>query len=323
MRALHTVAVLDIFRQSDKAGLFLGAAGVDKIIPVDETSYAKAAQKINTAFELLLADINVNIAVVPDKSYYAGKYVPGFDPDVAERILTENLDPKIKYINISDSLKADSFYKTDLHWDQIKLTGLLGTLGESIQGYEWTIPDGLSAQYIGEFTGTYPGQLALGVDPDKLYAAVLPEGITAQYYVQKSASEFEFIDGPVYDEGSDEGYDFGRIYGSDGAHGFLSNEQYSFFLCGNPQPLVVLTNAANAGSGKRLYLFRDSSGSSIAPLIIAAADYETVTLIDYRGITTGELRRAVEFVPGSDALFLYSSQILNSPSTLDRINVDS
>jgi len=55
-------------------------------------------------------------------------------------------------------------------------------------------------------------------------------------------------------------------------------------------------------------------GSSLAPLFLGP--YERVVLIDLRYIDSRILTNFVQFEQGADVLFLYSSQILNSPATL-------
>jgi hypothetical protein len=89
-------------------------------------------------------------------------------------------------------------------------------------------------------------------------------------------------------------------------------DPYNVFLNG-PQPLVVIENKL-AQDERELYLFRDSYGSSLAPLLAPA--YSKVTVIDLRYINADMLTRFVAFTPGADALFIYGSQSFNSPGVL-------
>ena len=89
-------------------------------------------------------------------------------------------------------------------------------------------------------------------------------------------------------------------------------DPYDFFLNG-PQALVFL-ESKELVSGRTLYLFRDSFGSSLAPLFLGS--YDKVVLIDLRYIDSRILTDFVKFESGSDVLFLYSSQVLGSPATL-------
>jgi hypothetical protein len=93
---------------------------------------------------------------------------------------------------------------------------------------------------------------------------------------------------------------------------FSGGDPYDLFLRG-AQPLIVIDNPG-AATDRELYMFRDSFSSSLAPLLCAA--YRRVTLIDLRYLDSRILPSLVEFAPGSDALFIYSSQILNNESVL-------
>ena len=64
----------------------------------------------------------------------------------------------------------------------------------------------------------------------------------------------------------------------------------------------------NATTDRELILFRDSFGSSLAPLL--AEDYAAIILIDIRYIPPQQLGKYVDFA-GKDVLFLYSSLVLN------------
>jgi hypothetical protein len=77
--------------------------------------------------------------------------------------------------------------------------------------------------------------------------------------------------------------------------------------------LIILENE-NSGTDRELYLFRDSFSSSLAPLLAGA--YSKAAIIDLRYIDMRTLARFIDFKPGSDALFLYSAQILNNPDML-------
>ena len=56
-------------------------------------------------------------------------------------------------------------------------------------------------------------------------------------------------------------------------------------------------------------IFRDSFGSSLAPLLVQ--DYAKVTLVDLRLVDHKSLDQILAF-KGQDVLFLYNTQVLNS-----------
>ena len=86
---------------------------------------------------------------------------------------------------------------------------------------------------------------------------------------------------------------------------------YEVFLSGS-RSLLTIENP-NASTDRELIIFRDSFGSSIAPLLVK--DYAKVTLVDIRYIQIDVLDRFLTF-EGQDVLFLYSTLVLNNSSTI-------
>lgn len=231
--------------------------------------------------------MKVYYSIIPDKSIFAENYMPGFDLEAAESIFSGVLS-EYEYIRIADSLAADNFYKTDLHWDQSSIGGaanrLLDTMGAA------PIADDNQIATAGEWRGVFAGQLALPVGADTMKYFEAPN-LRVSYLSDKT---LEFDSGPVYD--------LARFSGVD---------PYDMFLCG-PQPIIVIEN--DAAPQRELYLFRDSFGSSLAPLL--AGSYSKITVIDLRYINLAVIEMFIEYTPGSDVLFIFSSQVLNNPSIL-------
>ena len=69
----------------------------------------------------------------------------------------------------------------------------------------------------------------------------------------------------------------------------------------------------NAATDKELVIFRDSFGSSIAPLF--AETYSKITLVDIRYLPSEMVGRFVTF-DNQDVLFLYSTPVLNNSVTM-------
>jgi len=285
-RTLKAAAVFGVFMQTDKSGLYFGESGAGEFKPLNPAAATQSAEKIKKAADML-DGCNIFYSIIPDKSIYAGKYLPGFDLKQAESIFAETMGD-IRYIPLADRLNAGSFYKTDLHWKQTAIVDAAARLCE-IMGAELDLTEYVRV-LAGEFKGVYAGQLALPMDSESmiymdspyLYARVLND------------TTLTFEDRPVYDPALFHGID-----------------PYDIFLRG-PQALILLENPfAPLGD---LYIFRDSFGSSLAPLLASA--YSRVTLIDLRYIDMRILDQFIEFKPGADVLFLYSSQILNNPSVL-------
>ena len=292
-RAIHAFMVFDIYQQTDKSGIYrCDAVGAGEFRRTNPTAFRQTSERIKRAIDSLDGlDMNIYYSIVPDKSYFAERFMPGFDLAVAESIITEVLREQ-EYIRLMESLEAASFYRTDLHWDQSRIQGaanhILTSMGASPANGEFPVMN------AGEWYGVYAGQLALPIAADSLKYVDVP-GLRASYLNDRT---LEFDPGPVYD--------IARFSGVD---------PYDIFLRG-PQPLIIIEN--DAAPERELYLFRDSFGSSLAPLL--AESYSRVTVIDLRYINL-QLLHMPEIVgfdlkPETDVLFIFSSQIFNNPSIL-------
>jgi hypothetical protein len=273
--------------QTDKNGLYTDEYGVSEIRLVNADSVKEVSGKID-GLAAEFTDMNIYYSFIPDKSVYSGKKLPGFNIEQVK----ENLTTQAQFIDICDILSAESFYRTDLHWNQARLQPVVQALSEAM-GFT---PDTDSYKEVnaGYFEGVYSGQIALPVGGDEMIYHENPN--LEALYLNSAATGFE--PGPVYS--------------TDKFAGVNSLDPYDIFLNG-AQPLVIINNNSPAANGE-LYLFRDSFSSSLAPLL--AGSYKKTVLIDLRYTDMPTLRRLIEFVPGSDVLFLYSSQILNRADAL-------
>ncbi len=287
LRTLRSAVTYGVFMQTDKYGLYMDKYGAGEIKPVDAESVRAVTEKINT-ISAGLEGMNIYYSFIPDKSVYAEKPLPGFDSETIRELFT----PVGRFIGITAALSAESFYRTDLHWNQSKLAPVAEALGNAM-GFDFDFNAGnRELKTAGNFEGVYSGQIALPVGEDAMEYYESPPGIAAMY-LNAQATGFE--PGPVYDTEKLSGVD-----------------PYDFFLRG-AQPLVVINNDA-LSVDRELFIFRDSFSSSLAPLL--ATVYKRVTLIDLRYINMTILRGLTDFAPGSDVLFLYSSQILNNADSL-------
>ncbi|MEL7610427.1 MAG: DHHW family protein [Bacillota bacterium] len=292
LRGVKAFVQLYILRQTDNNGLYFMGDSVVKIDgPLDEKSVAKFADKINALYEEHLAGMRVFLAVIPDKNAYAGDIVgaPGLSYEAMLESLLPKLNDKIAPIDLYDALTLEDYYKTDPHWRQERLQKVIDRLKESM-GFSADIDlDAFDAVPFAPFYGAYYGQAALPMPPETLF--YLTDENTASATVEN-----------VQDKSSETVYDPGKL-------GKL--DSYEVFLSG-ATPFQVITNPQSQ-TERDLILFRDSFGSSLAPLLLK--QYRRITLVDLRYMSSALLEDRIEF-KDQDVLFLYSSLVVNQSDML-------
>lgn len=259
-----------------------------------EHNVSNSLDKLNVYYEKFVKDNGGNhyLTLIPDKNFYLGRDYgyPAPDYDWLRDKVTEKFS-EMNYIDITDMLSLEDYYKTDTHWSQDKILDARDKLAAAMG-----ISDKLSKEYthntLEGFKGVYYGQSALNPTPDKLVylTSDILDGCTVfNYNTQKN--------GPIYA--------LDLFEGKDG---------YDLFLSGT-QPLLRIDNPAGE-EGKKLVVFRDSYGSSLTPLLTEA--YSTVYIVDIRYINSNMLTmyksmKMIDFT-GADVLFAYSSLILGTNS---------
>ncbi len=227
-------------------------------------------------------------SIVPDKCYFLEDYDLKLDYTLLEKKMVESLND-IEYISIMDLLSKEDYYLTDTHWKQENLIKVAKKIVTKMDGSYFL--DNYLVETKGEFPGVYSGQIGLKIDKkDTLKYVVTDNILNATTYNEETKKKEK-----VYDDNKFKN----------------SKDKYDFFVSG-PTPLIQIENTKN-NSGKELIIFRDSFGSSIAPLFIE--NYSKITLIDLRYIQEKEVGKYVDF-ENKDVLFLYSTLILNSGSIL-------
>lgn len=273
---------VNVFKQKDNNNLFEKDGAIYKMeYPLNEKNLQTSLNKINNVYGKYLQGMNVYYAIIPEKNYYLENDDHlKIDYKEIEKIAKDNLK-QMKYIDISKDLKLEDFYKTDLHWKQENLKNVVSTIQKEMNlGNTSNISYNVNES--GDFYGVYYGQLGANVAPDKLYTL-----------------SNETIDNcKVYNY---ETQKVGEVYTTP-----KTADLYDTYLNG-ATALLTIQNP-NAKTTKELILFRDSFGSSIAPLLVE--NYSKITLIDLRYISSGILRQYVDF-KNQDVLFLYSTVVLN------------
>ena len=278
-----------VWLQTDNHDLFIRDGSAAQLTRLDEAAAETAADKITRLASRLPESSRFYYAVIPDKGFYMQGF-PKADYARLDALLSGRLGP-MTAIGLRDVMGLEDFYRTDLHWDQSRLSRRV--LPRLTDALGVPMDDGLYAEEIGPFQGAYAGQVALPMPTDSLTVLRSPaiDGLTARYL---DAQTGQWKDGPVYNAGHISGID-----------------PYDVFLEG-AQPLIVLDNPS-AATDRELVLFRDSFGSSLAPLL--ASSYRRVTVADMRYIPDQMLFMLLEAGEDADVLFLFGLQSINISAT--------
>lgn len=290
-RSMKACSNYHFYRRGDNNGIYIaGGTAVNMEYPLDSSSVKRAAERFRYVYRRYLADTdaNVYVSVIPDKNFFtaAENGYLHMDYETLTKLVTSEMDFAF-YIDIFDTLTIYDYYKTDIHWRQENITDtadrLAKAMGARITGDYRKVDLGVS------FYGVYYGQAALPMKADRL--------CIMENNALRSCTVYDFESGgyiPVYDESKLESDDF-----------------YDIFLSGSKSLLVIENPCAD--TKKELIMFRDSFGSSLAPLLVSG--YSKITLIDIRYISLDVLDRFVEF-RGQDVLFIYSTSVLNNSITI-------
>lgn len=282
-----------LLNQSDNNGIYLVDDVVAKIeYPLNEPSVAYVVERLQYVYDTYLQDSDCKIytSVIPDKGYYLAAE-NGY-PSVDYTALFDSYRPVLswaRYVEITNLLDPNDYYRTDTHWRQERIWDvaqrLLEAMGTSVPPVESYTPEKLEMP----FYGVYFGQAALPMEPEEI--------VLLKSQVLSGCRVFDFMTG-----------EYSQVYNMEKLE---SPDLYDVFLSGG-QPLLTIENPMGDPE-KELVLFRDSFGSSIAPLLVS--DYSKVTLIDIRYIAPEQLGYYLTFTD-QDVLFLYSTLILNNGRSL-------
>lgn len=290
-RTLKAFTAFHILGQKDNNKIYIINGYASKLdYPLNTASVDYAAQRFGYVYDLYLADKNMQVylSVIPDKNYFMAQ-ANGY-PYMDYEQLISHMKSSMKfaqYINIVPLLELSDYYHTDTHWRQEKIQDVAQYLAAEmgvILSDEYTVN-----QVNTPFYGVYYGQSALPLPADTLYYLDNPSLNDCNVYDYETSAYI-----PIYDLDKTTG-----------------NDPYEMFLSGS-KSLLTIENP-KATTDKELLIFRDSFGSSIAPLL--AEGYATITLIDIRYISPNMLDRFISF-EHQDVLFLYSVPVLNNSVTI-------
>ncbi len=288
MRGMKAFFVRNVLLKQDNNGIFYAEGHISKIDATEnEAMMDHAAKRFSYIHNTYLQENDVYLSIVPDKNFVLAEphNYPSLDYDNFIEKMREKL-PYMEYIDVTGLLSANDYFYTDTHWKQEKIVDvshrILSSMGKdagNVTYQENTLPH--------PFYGVYSGQFALPVDPDTIKYLTNDEidNATVTYY----ASGLPEV---------------GDMYNMEKATG---KDPYEMFLSGT-MPLVTIEKQGG-NFNNHLILFRDSYGSSIAPLLLSG--YDKITVVDTRYVASEMLGNLVDF-EGADVLFLYSTTLLNN-----------
>lgn len=292
-RSLKSLSAFYLFNNSDNNGIYMEDGYVSKLeYPLNEQMLDYAAGRFKFICDTYMSekDVKLYFSVVPDKNYFMAEQNGYLSVDYKE--LVSKMREKteyMEYIDITDLLSLEDYYRTDTHWRQEKIVDVAERLADKMGAR-------ISADYHenvleNPFYGVYCGQSALPLKPDVI-----------KYLTSDTLGNCIVTS---YDTGKPEP---GTVYDMEAAFG---KDPYEMFLCG-ADALITVENTKSS-SDKELVVFRDSFASSLMPLM--AEGYSKITLVDIRYVNSSMLGDLIEF-ENQDVLFIYSSMVLNNSLSL-------
>ncbi len=288
-RGIKSAAVLGTFAQLDNNNLYMEDGYLSKIeYPLNKPMLDYASERFQFLYDSYIAgtDAKIYLSVIPDKNYFLAKESNRLMLDYEELMsYMQEKNDYMDYIDITELLSLEDYYRTDTHWRQEQIKDVAEKLAEAMGV---TLEEEYTIETLDNpFYGVYYGQLALPVQPDSIQ------------YVTSEALEncvVTYLDTGMPVEGS--------IYNMDKAYG---KDPYEMYLSG-ATALVTIENP-NASTEKELIVFRDSFAGSLIPYLIEG--YQKITLVDIRYVDSKMLGNFLK-VDNQDVLYLYSTILLNN-----------
>ncbi len=286
-RSIKAVVNKYVLGQLDNNDIYIVDGFVSELeYPLNEKALQQAVNKFASIYETYMKDTDVKVyySMIPDKNYFLAEsngYL-ALDYQALREQIHAGAD-YMEYIDIFPLLSIEDYYYTDTHWRQECITDVAEHLANAM-GVD------VQAQYIAQtlenpFYGVYYGQLGLPIDADSI-----------QYFTNETLDNCI-----VHDYQNDK---LMPMYDMDKAAG---RDPYEMFLGGSLS--VITIENPNTVTDKELVIFRDSFGSSIAPLF--AEGYAKITLLDARYLHQSMIGQYVTF-DNQDVLFLHSTSVLNN-----------
>lgn len=289
-RSLKAIYSTYVMGQLDNNGLVISDGYIiDMEYTLDENSLDYASQRFNHIYNKYLADVDAHVylSIIPDKNYYdTSDNALSYDYEYMVEKMCGDME-YAEYIDVFGELSLADYYKTDTHWKQESIVPVAEKIAQAMGANIETEYEHIKLE--DKFYGVYYGQMALPLEGDELYYLTNDTIEACQVYDYENSRDISM-------------YDMEAVSSAD---------PYEMYLYG-PLSLISITNP-KASTDKELIIFRDSFGSSIAPLL--ATGYSKVTLVDIRYISPEYLGQFLEF-DNQDVLFLYNAAVLNNSQTI-------
>lgn len=252
---------------------------IDKFYPLDEKSLTNFINKLNTIKAKYLNNNACYYSIIPDKSYFLDNEYLKIDYDYLYNRL--NKDINLTNIDIKHLLTLKDYYQTDIHLKQDSYFPMIKELSKYLN---FELKD---INYNEHNYNNFKGSSFYKIPFAK------PENLT--YYTNNElqnviVKHLDYQDSTIYKEAA-----------------LTTGDPYNIFLSG-PSSLIEITNA-NSENESELIIFRDSFGSSLAPLLVPY--YKKIILIDLRYTNIQIVNKYIDFT-NKEVLFLYSTLIVNN-----------
>lgn len=284
-RKVKALTEVNIFRKKDNNNIFIKDDYIFKLeYPLNEKKVNTFINKINNVYNNYLKDMNVYFSIIPDKNYFLPDNYLKLDYEKMFNMVSSGLN-NMKYIDITDSLTLDDYYLSDTHFKQDRIDKVVEKLASVMH---FSYQNNYEKHEYYPFYGVYYGQSAIGGKADTI--TYLTNDTIDNALVKDYDSDLK----TVYEVSS-----LGKM------------DSYDVFLSG-ATPLVEITNTKSK-TDKELIIFRDSFGSTLAPLLLDG--YAKITLVDLRYMPSNMLTDYIEF-KDQDVLIIYSALLINNSDAI-------
>lgn len=260
----------------------------EKFENINENAINTNINKINEISDKYLKDMNIYFTLIPNKEYYLDEQNKQQFNQI-EIIVTSKVNNNIKYFTIKETLKLEDYYRTDMHWKQESLRSTIEKIQQELNINVENTNNKYEEKSLGDFYGQYYKEINdnnLKPDELKYLSNKVLENCTV-YNLENKKEE--------------------KIYNLDKVN--ETKNKYDLFLSGATS--ISIAKNKEIDNNKKLILFRDSFGSSIAPILIE--NYEEIILIDIRYVNYTILENYINFeeYKNADVLFLYNTRVIN------------